>query len=89
MKTSSADKTVANPIKEKIKKLFNNVWFVISLVTLLLVVVDNREEIKQCVKELLNKESYVNFKNDIVKTFSSYTDKVSRIYTQAIGIIAE
>lgn len=74
---------------DKIKKLTNNFTFIISVVTLVLLLIDNRDEVKQCVKELLQKDSWIKFSNDIKSTFSSYTDKAKRIYKHAIEILGE
>jgi hypothetical protein len=75
--------------KEKLFKLFNNLWFIISVVTLILTIVDNIDEIKACIKKLLERESYIKFKNDVSDIFSTYGNKMVKIQKQAVKILEE
>ena len=76
-------------MKNKLTKLTNNLGFIISITTLVLLLIDNRSEIKQLVKKMMEKESYVKFKEDVSETFSTYGNKATKIYKKAIEIIEE
>lgn len=76
-------------MKEKFKKLTSNLWFIISVVSLVMLLIDNREEIKALWKSMLERESYIKFKDEAINTFSTYTDKTSRIVDKAKEIIKE
>ena len=75
-------------MKEKLGKLMNSFSFVIAVVTLVLLVIDNREEIEECVKKLLQKESWINFVQDVSEVFAAYNAKVKRVYDKAKEILA-